>query len=178
MTQTIEQLTARVRELEKENARLKCRHSDAWEQLAASQLHAEQLREALNQWIDIAANCSIQSGCCCCGDSMENHASPMLCGHSPVDMADSVVHSAIQQTDNAIAIPHSTSALDAYVAEKVKEAMKKSFDFEMDSLVRQRDLAVEALEAIAGRRIFIDNLASNVDIAVMTLNAIKESEGK
>lgn len=29
MTQTIEQLTARVRELEEENARLKCRHSDA-----------------------------------------------------------------------------------------------------------------------------------------------------
>ena len=39
-----------------------------------------------------------------------------------------------------------------------------------------RALAVEALEAIAGRRMFIDSLASNVDIAVMTLDVIKESE--
>lgn len=134
MTQTIEQLQARVRELEEEIARLKkhqcapvCifhegdEREELKKQLAASQLHAEQLREALNQWINIAANCSIQSGCCCCGDSMENHASPIACGHSPVDMADSVVHSAIQKTDNALAIPHDTSALDAYVAEKVKE---------------------------------------------------------
>ena len=49
---------------------------------------------------------------------------------------------------------------------------------QLATLTRQRDLAVEALEAIAGRRIFIDNLASNVDIAVMTLDAIKESEAK
>ena len=47
---------------------------------------------------------------------------------------------------------------------------------QLATLTRQRDLAVEALKAIAGRRIFIDNLASNVDIAVMTLDAIKESE--
>lgn len=47
-----------------------------------------------------------------------------------------------------------------------------------EDIAKQRDLAVEALEAIAGRRIFIDNLASNVDIAVMTLDTIKESEGK
>ena len=45
-----------------------------------------------------------------------------------------------------------------------------------DNLLAQVDLAVKALESIAGRRMFIDNLASNVDIAVMTLNAIKESE--
>ena len=45
-----------------------------------------------------------------------------------------------------------------------------------EARTRQRDLAVEALKAIAGRRIFIDNLASNVDIAVMTLDALKESE--
>ena len=44
------------------------------------------------------------------------------------------------------------------------------------TLTRQRDLAVNALESIAGRRMFIDSLASNVDIAVMTLDTIKESE--
>ena len=45
-----------------------------------------------------------------------------------------------------------------------------------DNLLAQVNLAVNALECIAGRRMFIDNLASNVDIAVMTLDAIKESE--
>lgn len=110
MTQTIEQLTARVRELEEENARLRFALADTEalelgtsERLAASQLRETQLREALNAWIEIASNCSIESGCCCCGESMENHSSPMICGHSPVDMADSVVHSAIQKTDKALA---------------------------------------------------------------------------
>ena len=113
----------RIEKLLADNTALKAENESLRkDMLAAAQTYAEQLREALNQWINIAANCSIQSGCCCCGDSMENHASPIACGHSPVDMADSVVHSAIQKTDNALALPRDTSALDAYVAEKVKEA--------------------------------------------------------
>ena len=85
----------------------------------------------------------------------------------------------------ALALPSDTSALDAYVAEKVKE-QKEAADFnfeqyqdlgaELDKVCRQRDLAIKALESIAGRRMFIDSLASNVDIAVMTLDVIKESE--
>lgn len=39
----------------------------------------------------------VSSGVCCCGDSMENHASPMICGHSPVDMWDDSVHSWAEQ---------------------------------------------------------------------------------
>lgn len=52
----------------------------------------------------------------------------------------------------------------------------EALEQELATITKQRDLAVNALESIAGRRIFIDNLASNVDIAVMTLDAIKESE--
>ena len=55
MTQTIEQLTARVRELEEFKANvvkecasiIKHAHKDIAKQLAASQAYAEQLREAL-----------------------------------------------------------------------------------------------------------------------------------
>jgi hypothetical protein len=39
----------------------------------------------------------VSSGVCCCGDSMENHASPMICGHSPVDMWDNAVNSWTEQ---------------------------------------------------------------------------------
>jgi len=35
---------------------------------------------------NIFRNCTVEYGCCCCGDSMEGHADPMACGHSPVDM--------------------------------------------------------------------------------------------
>ena len=62
--------------------------------------------------------------------------------------------------------------------EEEKKELQALLAFDIATLTRHRDLAVEALEAIAGRRIFIDNLASNVDIAVMTLDAIKESERK
>lgn len=31
---------------------------------------------------------SVSSGVCCCGDPMAQHASPMNCGHSPVDEWD------------------------------------------------------------------------------------------
>lgn len=42
-------------------------------------------REALQGWLELASHCTIEEGVCCCGDNMENHTSPMDCGHSPVD---------------------------------------------------------------------------------------------
>ena len=113
--QTIEQLTARVRELEEENARLKAECDDikqvqfprkleavavGWKkQLAASQLHAEQLREALES----------------CFEKMRQ-----MCLNGEWYDPDK----AIELAWNALALPRDTSALDAYVSEKVMEAMK------------------------------------------------------
>lgn len=122
----IEQLTARIAELEEENARLvkldakrKKQLSDfddviddlnvvvscinpvedlkraiaaLKEQLAASQLHAEQLREAIDR---------VRSGAAALG-------------------LDRIFDIATE----ALALPRDTSALDAYIAEKVKEATK------------------------------------------------------
>lgn len=137
MTQTIEQLTARVRELEEENARLKtvpmkyrrmafnaqlqdesqelraqlaaaqeeCEfqrnaHKQAEElmleqsnQLAAAQAYAEQLLEALEKLATIANQ---------------------YAGHYPYQVATIV--------DAALSLPADTSALDAYVEQKMKEA--------------------------------------------------------
>ena len=67
MTQTIEQLTARVRELEEENARLHeqvdlqipaIAFKQLTEQFAASQLRETQLREALQTFIDEHEECT------------------------------------------------------------------------------------------------------------------------
>lgn len=52
----------------------------------------EALVEALESLCNIMEHCSVTDGVCCCGDDMEKHASPMMCGHSPVD------HGAYQAT--------------------------------------------------------------------------------
>ena len=137
MTQTIEQLTARVRELEEENARLnseiemlksgKRSNIRLGMELAASQAYAEQLLEALEKLATIANQ---------------------YAGHYPYQVATIV--------DAALSLPADTSALDAYVAAKVKEAGKfdmwktnpytKVLETSIEQLTKQRDLAVEALE--------------------------------
>ena len=127
----LEQLTARIAELEEENARLKeieqtndtlldhlgdknaalldevasQKHCYAEavahyeKQLAASQAYAEQLREALQTFIDEHEECT---------DADDWMA--MLCSIE--------AHHVAEET---LALPRDTSALDAYVAEMVKE---------------------------------------------------------
>ena len=166
MTQTIEQLTARVRELEEENARLIGRPIplSTWQkmeqQLAASQLYTEQLRVAIDR---------VRSGAAALG-------------------LDRIFDIATE----ALALPHDTSALDAYVAEKVKEAGKfdmwktnpytKVLETSIEQLTKQRDLAVEALEKIAAP-VRVDGTYNRCReaceiLARETLSAIKESEAK
>lgn len=65
----------------------------------------------IRQWLNTAANCSIESGCCDCGEDMARHSSPMMCGHEPVDMAHSVVESLIASSEKAIS--PSTELLEA-----------------------------------------------------------------
>ena len=162
-TQTIEQLTARVRELElvvslkdeaiaertdrvreleEENARLnseiemlksgKRSNIRLGMEIAASQAYAEQLREAL-QWAKAGFN-QAAMGIIIQRELEENFN---LCR-------------------DALALPRDTSALDAYVSEKMKEAGKfdmwktnpytKILETSIKQLTKQRDLAVEALE--------------------------------
>ncbi len=97
------------------------------DQLAASQAYAEQLLEALEKLATIANQ---------------------YAGHYPYQVATIV--------DAALSLPADTSALDAYVAAKVKEAGKfdmwktnpytKVLETSIEQLTKQRDLAVEALE--------------------------------
>lgn len=54
------------------------------EQVAALQAERDEL-------LDFIKYAEVDSGVCCCGDSMENHPSGMNCGHSPVDMWDNAV---------------------------------------------------------------------------------------
>jgi len=42
-------------------------------------------RKLIEQAIEQLKRVDLSEGVCCCGDSMEGHASPLHCGHSPTD---------------------------------------------------------------------------------------------
>lgn len=163
------------------------------QQLAASQLEAKRLREALEEFVNGADECLDDGGWAAMVVSMEAYH---IC-------------------DEALSSPTSTDALDAYVAEKVKEATKALvraidehmvvnhqgvFNFgddpkealnkiacfeqelgayfakeQLAKLTRQRDLAVSAIENLVKQK-----GRHNTEIAykklVEALAAIKESE--
>ena len=150
MTQTIEQLTARVRELEEENARLIGRPMplSTWQkmeqQLAASKLHAEQLREALETLNKVS-----NIGC----DRVEK----ALALPSDTSALDAYV---ANQREAAY-----------------QEARRAAAQFEAE-LTRQRDLAVEALGKRPAFPCSASDHEAWVDSLYAALSTIKESEAK
>ncbi len=60
--------------------------------------------EALVQeMLDNLKHCSLDSGCCHCGDSMDRHSDPMHCGHTPVDMGWTAAESWIAKAEGLLA---------------------------------------------------------------------------
>jgi predicted RNase H-like nuclease (RuvC/YqgF family) len=179
----IRDLESRMRELEEENARLKRTNSSYANLTKAKESQLTNLRQRLYQLkgADSAIDSERQANC----ELTEQLAAEQLNNKLLRDALEAVIKVHGYESGipvEAVSTTASTEALDAYVAEKVKisrDIDEKQIAYlfeERSALIRKRKLAVAALEAIAGRRIFIDNLASNVDIAVMTLDAIKESE--
>ena len=134
MTQTIEQLTARVAELEEENKNLLAANRDCLDHfnamqkdLAIAEEHNARIREKLLPYPKLAHNTGFFY---------------------------------LQEFfEEILSLPASREALDKYVAEKVREAGKfdiwrtnpytKVLETSIKQLTKQRDLAVEALEKIA-----------------------------
>ena len=92
------------------NANLQDENVKLSKQLAAEQAKNVELR-------DFIARAQVSSGVCCCGDVMDGHASPMVCGHSPVDMWDHAVRKLLDA-------PSDTSSLEAIV-KKAGEVMRE-----------------------------------------------------
>ena len=74
--------------------------ADRIEELEAKLAKAVGLLEA---WVNVAAHCTIEEGVCCCGDSMDTHAEPMDCGHSPVDHGAYVASRLVDDTSATLA---------------------------------------------------------------------------
>ena len=175
----IDNLQARIAELEAENARLKAECDDikqvqfprkleavavGWKkQFAAEQLNNKLLRDALQEYIDEHEECQDADDWMAMMCSVEAH------------------HAA----DEAISQPSDTSALDAYVAEKVKEAGKfdiwktnpytKVLETSIKQLTRQRDLTVEALKEMLEYAGIIEERCDSI-ATTKARATIKESE--
>jgi hypothetical protein len=54
---------------------------------ASARIKVEALRALLDRTTGLLSHANIASGCCCCGDSMESHATAYVCGHEKLDMA-------------------------------------------------------------------------------------------
>lgn len=131
MTQTIEQLQAKVAELEAEVERLKRTNSSYANLTKAQESQLTNLRQRLYQLkgADLAIDSERQANC----DLTEQLAAEQLNNKLLRDALKMVTNkvcwsvftdSEETQIEESLAQPSDTFALDAYVAEKVKEAMK------------------------------------------------------
>lgn len=173
MTQTIEQLTARIRELEAENAALvKTIQRDtitSMKQLAASQLSEKRLREALKK----------------IGRYSTDHVS--------TDWADEALSTPADTSAlDAYTTQRVKEALFAEATRGIPFNLPRDTTYtlgtvgEIVAITRQRDLAVEALtKTLAALRMPCDRwskiqseiVSKAVEAAETALSTIKESEG-
>lgn len=63
----------------------------------------EELERLVRSMLDNLANCTLDSGCCHCGEEMNKHSEPMNCGHTPVDMGWTAADEWIKQAQAALA---------------------------------------------------------------------------
>lgn len=67
------------------------RNGEQWRDLCGDKLvlamfnRIQELESAIQGSVEFLTHAPLETGICCCGDSMNGHGNPMDCGHSPVD---------------------------------------------------------------------------------------------
>ena len=74
----------------------------ALERIAILRAENERLTDLVQAMLDNLKQCSLESGCCHCGESMSNHSDPMSSGHTPVDMGWTAAEHWIEQARTAL----------------------------------------------------------------------------
>lgn len=64
----------------------------------------------VHQTVGMIENTSIETGYCCCGDGMDGHASPMICGHSATDQGAYLAGLLYEDAKSAIAAAEAQQA--------------------------------------------------------------------
>lgn len=63
----------------------------------------EEMKVLIQEMLDHLKQCSLDSGVCHCGESMEKHSNPMDCGHTPVDMGWTAADNWIKKAEAVLA---------------------------------------------------------------------------
>ena len=75
----------------------------------ASQIDREdELLNIAKRTVVLLENVSAETGACCCGESMKNHASPLDSGHTPLDSGARYANELLRDARKIIA-PYSTN---------------------------------------------------------------------
>ena len=129
MTQTIEQLTARVRELEEENAKLNRTNSSYANLTKAQESQLTNLRQRLYQLkgadsaIDSERQANYKLTEQLAAEQLNNKRLRKALEHCMADgdFDTDDARTSFKEGMKALAIPSDTEALDAYVKQKIKE---------------------------------------------------------
>ena len=84
-----------------------------------------ELLAIVHQTVGMIENTSIETGCCCCGDGMDGHANPMICGHSATDQGAYLA--GLLYEDAKAAIARAESAIESSPKPVTLPAMKAAF---------------------------------------------------
>ena len=184
MTQTIKQLTARIAELEAEKKELQALLDFDNARLDQIEDELEDV-EYLGPYVEGIKVLKTQLAASQLREEQLREA---------LETLNKVSNIGCGLVEEALAIPHDTSTLDAYVAENVKEIieshapdgrnvtnaqhveMRQKFFDQIATLTRQRDLAVEALKS-CGVNDGLNGPTQYFDEDLVE-RAIKESDGK
>ena len=95
---------------------------------------------------------------------MDDHSHPMDCGHSPQDMADGAVNSAIEKTNKALSSPFTSTALNELIEKVEKMTIERCVvavgpeDSYRDEWFRAKRKAVEQIRALPTGQIKLEEL--------------------
>ena len=122
----------------------------------AAELKALREREPVNarllaivhQTVGMIENTSIETGCCCCGDGMDGHASPMICGHSATDQGAYLAGLLYEDAKSAIAAAEAQQAEPSSLSDKAASELQA--DAARYHYIRTHRIGIKWCELYAG----------------------------
>ena len=102
----------------------------------------------VHQTVGMIENTSIETGYCCCGDGMDGHASPMICGHSATDQGAYLAGLLYEDAKAAIAAAEAQQAELSSLSDKAASELKA--DAARYRYIRTHRIGVKWCELYAG----------------------------
>ena len=107
-----------------------------------------ELLAIVHQTVGMIENTSIETGCCCCGDGMDGHASPMICGHSATDQGAYLAGLLYEDAKSAIAAAEAQQAEPSCCPDKTASELEA--DAARYHYIRTHRIGIKWCELYAG----------------------------